>query len=79
MQYILMEQTAALAPLLAAVLAVLAPAPERLLQERSPNWRYMILASIAGVAYGLVFRKSSTVLSSAALHMLVDWSKHFLF
>ena len=44
-----------------------------------PNWRYMILATIAGVAYGAVFRKASTVLSSAALHMLVDWTKHFFF
>jgi membrane protease YdiL (CAAX protease family) len=44
-----------------------------------PNWRYMILATIAGVAYGVVFKKSSTVLSSAALHMLVDWTKHFFF
>jgi membrane protease YdiL (CAAX protease family) len=44
-----------------------------------PNWRYMILATIAGVAYGLVFRKSSTVLSSAGLHMMVDWTKHFFF
>jgi uncharacterized protein len=44
-----------------------------------PNWRYMILATIAGVAYGMVFQKSSTVLSPAALHMLVDWTKHFFF
>src|ERR1035437_9869128 len=44
-----------------------------------PNWRYMILATIAGVAHGAVFRKASTVLSSAALHMLVDWTKHFFF
>lgn len=44
-----------------------------------PNWRYMILATIAGIAYGIVFRKVSTVLSSAALHMLVDWTKHFFF
>jgi hypothetical protein len=44
-----------------------------------PNWRYMILATVAGVAYGAVFRKASTVLSSAALHMLVDWTKHFFF
>jgi membrane protease YdiL (CAAX protease family) len=44
-----------------------------------PNWRYMILATIAGVAYGAVFRKASTVLSSATLHMLVDWTKHFFF
>jgi membrane protease YdiL (CAAX protease family) len=44
-----------------------------------PNWRYMILATIAGAAYGWVFQKASTVLSSAALHMLVDWTKHFFF
>ena len=44
-----------------------------------PNWRYMILATIAGVAYGMVFQRSSTVLSSAALHSMVDWTKHFFF
>jgi len=44
-----------------------------------PNWRYMILATIAGFAYGKVFHKSSTVLSSAGLHMLIDWVKHFFF
>jgi membrane protease YdiL (CAAX protease family) len=44
-----------------------------------PNWRYMILAAIAGFAYGKVFQKSSTVLSSALLHALVDWTKHFYF
>jgi membrane protease YdiL (CAAX protease family) len=44
-----------------------------------PNWRYMILATIAGIAYGAVFRKSSTVLSSAALHAAVDWTKHIFF
>ena len=44
-----------------------------------PNWRYMILATIAGWAYGLVFQKSSSVLSSAALHTMVDWTKHVYF
>jgi hypothetical protein len=44
-----------------------------------PNWRYMILATIAGVAYGKVFERASTVLSSAALHAMVDWTKHFFF
>jgi membrane protease YdiL (CAAX protease family) len=44
-----------------------------------PNWRYMILATLAGIAYGAVFRRASTVLSSAALHMLVDWTKHCFF
>ena len=44
-----------------------------------PNWRYFILATIAGLAYGAVFHRASTVLSSAALHMLVDWTKHYYF
>jgi len=44
-----------------------------------PNWRYMILATIAGFAYGRVFQRASTVLSSAALHTMVDWTKHFFF
>jgi membrane protease YdiL (CAAX protease family) len=44
-----------------------------------PNWRYMILATIAGFAYGKVFHKCSSVVSSALLHTLVDWTKHFFF
>ena len=44
-----------------------------------PNWRYMILATIAGFAYGRVFQKSSTVLASALFHTLVDWTKHSFF
>jgi len=44
-----------------------------------PNWPYMILATIAGVAYGMVFQKSSSVLSSAMLHALVNTVKRFFF
>ncbi len=44
-----------------------------------PNWRYAIVATVAGVAYGAVFQRASTVLSSAGLHMLVDWTKHYFF
>ncbi len=44
-----------------------------------PNWRYMIEATIAGVAYGKVFQRSNSVCSSALLHTLVDWTKHFWF
>lgn len=47
--------------------------------QPQPNWRYMILATIAGVAYGAVFQRSSSVISSAGLHMLVDWTKHAFF
>jgi membrane protease YdiL (CAAX protease family) len=44
-----------------------------------PNWRYMILATIAGVAYGKVFEKSSSIFASAGLHALVDTIKHICF
>ncbi len=44
-----------------------------------PNWRYFILATIAGYAYGKVFERSRTVLSSTLLHCMVDWTKHFFF
>lgn len=44
-----------------------------------PNWRYAIEATIAGVAYGRVFQKASSVTSSAMLHTMVDWTKHFWF
>jgi uncharacterized protein len=47
--------------------------------QPTPNWRYMIVATIAGMAYGRVFQKSRSVMSSAALHMMVDWTKHFFF
>jgi membrane protease YdiL (CAAX protease family) len=47
--------------------------------QPAPNWRYMILATVAGIAYGKVFEKSGTVVSSAVLHTLVDWTKHFFF
>ena len=44
-----------------------------------PNWRYAIEATIAGVAYGRVFQRAGSVVSSAVLHMMVDWTKHFFF
>jgi hypothetical protein len=44
-----------------------------------PNWRYMILATIAGVAYGKVFEKSTSIFASAGLHALVDLIKHLCF
>jgi hypothetical protein len=44
-----------------------------------PNWRYMILASIAGFAYGKVFQQASSATASMALHALVDATKHLFF
>jgi membrane protease YdiL (CAAX protease family) len=44
-----------------------------------PNWRYMILATIAGIAYGKAFQKSSSVFSPVTCHALVDATKHIFF
>jgi uncharacterized protein len=44
-----------------------------------PNWRYMILATIAGLAYGQAFQKSGSVFSSVTSHALVDATKHIFF
>jgi membrane protease YdiL (CAAX protease family) len=44
-----------------------------------PNWRYMILATIAGYAYGRVFQRASSALASMSLHALVDATKHVFF
>jgi membrane protease YdiL (CAAX protease family) len=39
----------------------------------------MILATIAGVAYGKAFEKSNSVFSSVTCHALVDAVKHLWF
>jgi len=44
-----------------------------------PNWRYMILATLAGFAYGKVFQRASSATASMALHALVDATKHVFF
>ena len=44
-----------------------------------PNWRYVILASIAGLFYGWTWRKTGSIFASAIVHALVDVTWHFLF
>jgi uncharacterized protein len=44
-----------------------------------PNWRYVILASIAGLFYGWTWRKTNSMFASAIVHALVDAFWHFLF
>lgn len=44
-----------------------------------PNWRYVILASIAGMFYGWTWRKSGSIFASAIVHALVDATWHFFF
>ncbi len=44
-----------------------------------PNWRYVLLASVAGWFYGSAFMKSGTLMSSALAHAMVDtmWRTFF--
>jgi CAAX protease family protein len=44
-----------------------------------PNWRYVILASIAGLFYGWTWRRTNSIFASALVHALVDTTWHFLF
>jgi membrane protease YdiL (CAAX protease family) len=44
-----------------------------------PNWRYVLLASIAGIFYGWTWRKTGSIFASALVHAAVDVSWHFLF
>jgi membrane protease YdiL (CAAX protease family) len=37
-----------------------------------PNWRYVILATIAGWFYGAAYRKTRSLMASATTHALVD-------
>lgn len=44
-----------------------------------PNWRYVTLATIAGLAYGYSWRRTNSILASALVHAAVDVTWHFLF
>jgi membrane protease YdiL (CAAX protease family) len=44
-----------------------------------PNWRYAILASVAGFVLGKVFQKSSSVAASAIVHAAVNMTRHLWF
>ena len=44
-----------------------------------PNWRYVVLATIAGIFYGWTWRKTGSIFASALVHAAVDTVWHFLF
>jgi membrane protease YdiL (CAAX protease family) len=44
-----------------------------------PNWKYVLLATIAGLFYGNVWMKTGSLLPGALVHGLVDISWHVLF
>ena len=46
---------------------------------RFPNWRYVLLASIAGLFYGWTWRKTGSIFASAIVHAAVDILWHFFF
>jgi membrane protease YdiL (CAAX protease family) len=44
-----------------------------------PNWRYVALATIAGIFYGWTWRKTGSIFASALVHSAVDTTWHFFF
>jgi len=44
-----------------------------------PNWRYVLLATIAGLFYGWTWRKTGSIFASAIVHASVDILWHILF
>ncbi len=44
-----------------------------------PNWKYVILASIAGIFYGWTWYRTKSIFASALVHAGVDVLWHFLF
>jgi uncharacterized protein len=44
-----------------------------------PNWKYVFLATVAGLFYGHVWTKTGSLLPGALVHALVDISWHVLF
>jgi membrane protease YdiL (CAAX protease family) len=44
-----------------------------------PNWKYVILASIAGLFYGWTWKRTGSIFASALVHAGVDTVWHFLF
>jgi uncharacterized protein len=47
--------------------------------QHFPNWRYVLLASIAGLFYGWTWRKTNSIFASALVHAGVDILWHILF
>jgi membrane protease YdiL (CAAX protease family) len=44
-----------------------------------PNWRYCIMATVAGILYGIAYRTRRRISSPALTHALVDTLWHFWF
>jgi membrane protease YdiL (CAAX protease family) len=44
-----------------------------------PNWRYALMATLAGLAYGSAWRKTRSIFASALVHAMVNVTWIFLF
>jgi len=44
-----------------------------------PNWRYALLATVAGVFYGLAWRRTQSMFPAAIVHTMVDATWHLFF
>ncbi|MGI8960592.1 MAG: CPBP family intramembrane glutamic endopeptidase [Bryobacteraceae bacterium] len=44
-----------------------------------PNWRYMAVATIAGLIFGTVFLRSSSIFASTTVHAAVNTTKYLFF
>jgi uncharacterized protein len=44
-----------------------------------PNWKYVLLATIAGIFYGRAWMKTGSLLPGTLVHALIDLSWHMLF
>ncbi len=50
-----------------------------ILHSPFPNWKYVALASIAGVFYGLAWMRTRSLVPGVLIHALVDITWHILF
>lgn len=50
-----------------------------ILHSPFPNWKYVALASIAGVFYGLAWMRTRSLVPGVLMHALVDITWHILF
>jgi uncharacterized protein len=50
-----------------------------ILHAPAPNWKYVLLAAIAGLFYGRAYMKTGSIFPGALVHGLVDLTWHVLF
>lgn len=50
-----------------------------ILHAPAPNWKYVLLATIAGIFYGRAYMKTGSIFPAVLVHGLVDLTWHFLF